>query len=276
MSKKHNIQSVVAALAEQDAGGRQTIWAVIISIIAVSGIGCLVAFNLYIRSQDDPYTQCTKSSPVASYAILLDLTDPLTPLQHKSIKSKLRKDILMLQEGTRVTFGVVSTNPNESGKHFKQCKPQSPENASSLYQNPALIDARFRERFLEPMDQKLEDLLEQESAPSSPIMESIQSLVVDAFHDLSDDTAKQIVIVSDLLQHSDVFSFYKGHSWKDLQNSPHYVRMGSNLTGVEVSIIQLPRPSHSGLQNTNMYNFWSRYFNEQGAISVKREVLGDL
>jgi hypothetical protein len=250
-----------------------------LALFAIIGIGSLIAANLFLRSQKDidAETLCPVSGPVQALAILLDVTDPLAPRQQRLISGMLRQAIMGVPVGTRVTLGVVSANPefrNRAPLHI--CKPLQGEDANAFYQNPKIIAERFQQGFLTPLDQALADLLSGEPADTSPIMESIQATVITAFQDLGASTPKRLIVVSDLLQHSDVFSFYRGQTWADFERSPDFVRLGHNLTGAEVLLHQLPRPQAAKRQGPEMVEFWARYFEAQGADRVRRDVAGDL
>lgn len=269
----------VRRLTQRNGIDSRTLWGVVLAVLATAGIAGIVSWHITLRGQEqpDPVTLCPADGPTAAFAILLDVTDPLTPLQQRDLAQRLRQEILDLPVGTRIALGLVSPEPmTRNQTRLGLCKPLQGKEANALYQNPKLIEARFRDGFLTPLDQTLTDLLLAPSADSSPIMESLQSLVVGAFLDLTEGTPKRLVIASDLLQHSDVFSFYRRQRWSDFEHSADFGRLGRNLADADVTLLQLPRPQYAELQSPAFLDFWAHYFEAQGAAHVRRFVIGDL
>ncbi|MCG6941133.1 MAG: hypothetical protein LJE69_07775 [Thiohalocapsa sp.] len=279
MSRHKRNRSRVRRLTKRNSDSARKIWGVILAALAAAGLLALVIANVRLGGGDaiDMATLCPRAGPTGAFAVLLDVTDPLTPQQQHRLDQLLRQEVQALPVGTRVTFGLVSPDASiRSDTRLKLCKPLQGSQASSLYQNPALVEARYREGFVDPLHNALTDLLAAPAADSSPIMESIQALIIDAFADLRPTQPKRLVIASDLLQHSDVFSFYRGQRWGDFAQSADYGRLARNLDGVDVTLLQLPRPASAGRQDAAMLGFWREYFEHQGAHAVHRVVIGDL
>lgn len=272
-------KSRVRRLTHGNGIDSRTLWGVILAVLAIVGIAGIVTATITLRGQGqpDPVTLCPADGPNGAFAILIDVTDPLTPFQQKALTQRLLQEILDLPVGTRVVLGLVSPDSMISNQtYLRLCKPLQGDKANALYQNPKLIEARFRDGFMTPLDQTLKDLLSTASADSSPIMESLQSLIVGAFLDLPKGAPKRLVIASDLLQHSTVFSFYRRQRWSDFEHSSDFGRLGRNLTDADVTLLQLPRPQYAELQNPAFLDFWARYFEAQGATHVRRVVIGDI
>ena len=165
---------------------------------------------------------------------------------------------------------------HEAGTEAFAPLTQDRDSASALTQNATLIDQRYRTRFIEPLQGRITDLTGISGASQSPIMESLQALVASTPGFVVFDGPRRIVIVSDLLQHSDAMSFYRGGDWDSFHASPAFQRLGSTLAGAEVALLQIPRPGEGVHDPRILDDFWARYFDVQGARlpSVKR--LGDL
>jgi len=142
------------------------------------------------------------------------------------------------------TFGLVSPDPqSRGGEGLNLCKPPSGEDANQLYENPKLLEQRFRERFVQPLEATLNRLLRSEPANSSPIMESLQSLVTRALLSSRDERPLRLVVISDLLQHSETFSFYRGDRWKDFEGSRKVERVPSRVHARQPRDRVVPRHS---------------------------------
>jgi hypothetical protein len=279
MSRRRRGRSRVGRLTKRGNNAALNLWGLVLGALAVAGLLALAIANLQLGGGDqmDMTTLCPREGPNGAFAVLLDVTDPLAPQQQRRLDQLLRQEVQALPVGTRVTFGLVS--PDESVRaatRLRLCKPLQGSQASAFYQNPALVETRYRDGFIEPLHSALNDLLTAAPADSSPIMESIQALLVDAFAELAPARPKRLIIASDLLQHSDVFSFYRGERWEDFARSPGYGRLARNLDGVEVTLLQLPRPASAARQDAAMLGFWRQYFEHQGADAVRRKVIGDL
>ncbi len=225
----------------------------------------------------DEKTLCPLASgPVAMTSILLDLTDPLSPAQHSQLMAWLEEEIDAATRGTQFTLGVVSENPENWGATEPLCKPQDAASASALTQNVRLVGDRYRERFLAPLKANLEQMVSASGANSSPIMESLQALVSATPGFVTYEGPRRIVLVTDLLQHSDVLSFYRGGDWESFSNSGDYQRVGATLSNAQVQIYQLPRPAEGIRDMDAVEDFWLRYFERQGAQAPGVKRLGDL
>jgi hypothetical protein len=86
---------------------------------------------------------------------------------------------------------------------------------------------------------------------------------------------RRIVIVSDLLQHSEALSFYRGEDWESFRASAGFARLARNLDGAEVVIVRIPR-AEAKVDEGAVDDFWVRYLDAQGAGRVDVEPLGDL
>ena len=119
-------------------------------------------------------------------------------------------------------------------------------------------------------------------ASRAPIMESLQVLVAETPLLVQGNSApgdrrdrRRIIIVSDMLQNSDVVSFYRGQEWADFQASRDFARLGRNLNGALVEVLRLPRDEPAIRDPEAVDHFWVRYFDYQGA-DISTRTIGDL
>ena len=221
---------------------------------------------------------CPKiSGPAAGLAVLLDLTDPLNPVQHKRLDGLLDKRIADAKQKTLIAVGAVRAAAGERGAGFARCKPLEGEEADDLYQNPRMIEDRYRKEFLEPLGTIVAAMLESPAADRSAIMESLQALLVSTPGFVDATYPRRVIVVSDLIQNSETFSFYRGDTWQRFIRSPDALRLAGRLEGVEVEICRVPRPG-AGVDMKQVDNFWVNYFSRAGASSVRTSTcpLGDL
>ncbi|MFD2815082.1 hypothetical protein ACFSYD_12825 [Paracoccus aerius] len=248
-----------------------------VAVMAALGGGFWWAGQQTAQAAVDENTLCpVATGPVAMTSILLDLTDPLSPAQHSQLMAWLDEEIDRAPRGAQFTLGVVSEDPANWGATEPLCKPQDAASASALTQNVRLVGNRYREQFLAPLKANLEQMVSASGANSSPIMESLQALVSATPGFVTYEGPRRIVLVTDLLQHSDVLSFYRGGDWESFRNSADYERVGSTLTNAEVQVYQVPRPAEGIKDPHAVEDFWLRYFERQGAHAPGVKRLGDL
>jgi len=255
------------------------VWGLLLVALVSIGLGGGYLAWSYVSSRPniDEATLCPKDGPTGVLVVLLDLTDPLTPQQGARLRTLLDERIADTSQGTMISFGVVSNDEALRGKLFSSCKPADGSKASQIYENPSLIAARFQEDFLTPLRAGLDEAMSAGVEDRSPIMESLQTLIAETPAFETSMGPHELLIVSDLLQHSETLSFYRVEGWEDLRASGGTGRLARNLNGAWVSILRVPRPGASALARDQIDEFWSRYFDMQGARApISVEILGDL
>lgn len=266
------------------AGGRRSrsrsnnnaLWiAVIIGCLGlVVGVG-FVASNLIEGGKINEATLCHSSGATNVTSVLLDLTDPLSTTQQARLKTILANEVEASTEDTMIALGVVSEDPARWGAMFAKCKPASGSDANGLYENPAIIEARYDEEFIKPIQATLQAMLNGDVENQSPIMEALQSLISETPDFTRIRGHRKIIIVSDMLQHSDTLSFYRRQGWDYFADQNGERRLAGNLTGVSVEILRIPRAGKIPPKEITE-GFWTRYFDKQGTRPPLVSSLGDL
>jgi hypothetical protein len=236
------------------------------------------AFWLMNDLEEPPLDQvlCPADGPIAGTVIVLDLTDPVEASQLSAIEERIYSKIDAAAAGTLFAVGLVRPEADARGAKFASCKPRSGADASELYENPRMIEERYATGFREPLTTTLSQMLSSGIADSSPIMESLQATLADANGFSIAEYPRRLILVTDLLQHSPVYSFYRGDTWESFSTSPDFTRLSRNLEGVEVEILRLPRPGARVADWDTVEDFWVNYFDHQGAARVTSHAIGDL
>ncbi|MCW5699602.1 MAG: hypothetical protein KIT00_07160, partial [Rhodospirillales bacterium] len=98
----------------------------------------------------------------------------------------------------------------------------------------------------------------------SPIAEALTGIMDRADFQKS-ISSRKLVLVSDLLQNSSTYSFYRqSATWDSYQNSASGEAI-PDMHGVVVVARIVPR-RHYNLPITRLKTFWSRYFEAAGAV----------
>ena len=244
---------------------------VVISAFSVLGI------YAFIESQKpgyDPKSLCPENGVNGHLAILVDTTDPISMTQLQAARQLILEKIENVAPGTRVSFSTVSPEREvRSSAFYTMCKPQSKEDANFWTQNAKLIKEQYDEKFISPVKRSLNDLLMAEGASFSPIMESLQEFITSIPGFLTDGASKELIIFSDLIQHTDTHSFYRNLSWESFESDGSASRLSRNFFGAKVTVLKVP----SSATNVSIVDdFWVRYFNAQGFDDVEPRIIGNL
>jgi hypothetical protein len=262
---------------ERPKGKGGTILGIVLGLIAVAGFGVLgYAWKLTADLPGiDDVTLCPDSGPAGHLAFLIDMTDPVSKTQVQSARELIALKIEKAPVGTRVSLSTVSPDGTLRDQVFHSiCKPPNGEDSSSINSNPRMIAARYKEQFTAPVEQALGELFLLEEATSSPIMEALQEFITQLPGFTTDsDVPRELVLMTDLVQHTDMFSFYRQHDWIYFRSIGGPERLAKNMRGVEVTILRVPRTTVS---SSTVDEFWLNYFDTQGAASVVSRSLGDL
>ncbi len=246
--------------------------AVIVIVLAVFSYLGYFYLQLSNNSQINEANLCPAEGEVGYFAIVLDLTDPLTYQQANRLKLKIQNQIKKLEEGTLITVGVVHIEENEQGEKASICKPPSGENANPLYENKMLIEEKYQEKFEIPLHQKIDAMMIAEEQPNSPIIESMTSLVASNPSIRHKDYAKTIVLVSDLVQNSPTLSFFKRENWDNFRRTKGFTNLSGILEDFDVQIIRIPLPKYDVLDERDIEDFWVRYFDAHKVRSVSQDL----
>lgn len=240
---------------------------IVAALAAFAGLGWVLVDRASAPGIDAA-SLCPEDGPSGHLAILIDTTDPVSVTQLTAARARLDRLIEDAPVDTRVSLATVGA---DAAPVRSLCKP--PVDASALTGNPRLAAERYAEEFLTPVAGTLDALLAVPTADSSPILEALQRFLagIPGFSDPA--TPRAVVLLSDLVQHSDVFSFYRGDDWQSFRASGGTERLARSLDGATVRILRLPRPA---APKPAIDDFWVRYLDAQGAARVLPETLGDL
>ena len=260
-----------------------------ILLLASAGIVLLGAVALYVSLQRtravlDPKTGCPETGATSLTVLLVDRTDPLTPIQQAALRQHLRS---LRQEterhGALEVYSVGSTAEaplqahsvavdGRSTPRHRFCNPGL-GTGSEWTENKRLSERRYKRLFEEPLEGIFSEVLEHKTEDVSPIMESIQSVAVTAFMaPRLENAEKRLVIVSDLLQHTSEHSQYdKRTPFSAFRKLPYYQLLQCDLTGVAVDLLYVRRPARAAIQGKFHIQFWQRYIASLGGavVSVK-------
>ncbi|PWE17448.1 hypothetical protein DDZ18_07140 [Marinicauda salina] len=245
----------------------------IFNLIIVAGVlGAISYAALTLRPAEyDPDTLCLVGEEAPHTVVVIDKTDLYTPGQASRIESLVLEARNGLMIGERLSlFELDERGDLRNTNRFSLCNPGRGEQINPLYRNPARVEARYQALFEGPLQNALADLVEPKNAPQSPIIEALADLANEDTFD-PDTPGRYAVLVSDMLQNSDLFSVYGA-----ARNAPNRLppprrvaneiraQYGDALDGVRVRVHLIPRRGWEAAQRGPIVDYWSELFRELG------------
>ncbi|MFS2318944.1 hypothetical protein RMQ97_13485 [Maricaulis sp. D1M11] len=251
----------------------------VFNLIIVVGILGVISYAAIILQppEYDHQTLCVVDEIPPHRAVVIDKTDLYSPEQADRIAALIRAQKPGLAVGERLSLYEL----NESGQlantnRFSLCNPGAGEQVNPLYRNPDRVQARYDMLFAEPLEAALADLVTPKNAPNSPIIEALAQLTQDPTFDRN-APRRHIVLVSDMLQNSDLFTVYPYRQRMDLTSrlpAPTTVAQllretyGDGLRGVTLEIRLIPRDPWQQVQQSQMRAYWDQVLRPLG-VSVQ-------
>lgn len=228
-------------------------------------LGGLAAFWFWARSQRlaiDEATLCPTSGPRAITAVLVDRSDPLGPQQSQRLRQVLDALVDEVPVGGRIALYLAEADAFQTlAPAIALCNPGL--EANPLYQNPKRMRERYSEQFRKRLDAVRDALLQPSPRQSSPIMESIKAVCIDAFGAAPPQIPLRLVVASDFLQHSPVASHYRDKQFDAFFKDAKLASVLVDCKSAEVDIYYILRLDKSGrpiVQNQAHQRFWELYF----------------
>lgn len=220
-------------------------------IVVVAIIYLLFTFD----QQKTDSRGCISSHASSAFGlyILLDATEPYGSSQLENISRFILSRVKELEPHDNVRVYTIKPNTSLALKPvFDFCKPNPQSHDSPIAVN--FEERRFR-FFLE---RALKD--SQGVQPISPIIWSIGS-VASQFSDSY--RGKEIILVSDLIEHSQALSMYRS-DWVSAAGKSGVDKSRPMLRDVDVQILWLLR-AQEDRQSTEMRDWWVTYLEESEA-----------
>lgn len=247
--------------------------AVINIVLVVAAL--VISGWLFWSLQPEPYDQdtlCVVAETLPPHtAVIIDKTDEYSAAEAGLIAAAIRRSRDELTVGERFTlFELDERGQFNPRGEMSMCNPGRGNQVNPLFQNPKMIEERYADLFEAPMEAILDDLVTPKEAPASPILEALARLAqTENFSDRAPE--RSILMVSDMLQNSDVFTAYGGagempEGVPDPRDAAKIIigRFGDGLRGAELEIRLIPRERHLDLQRGPLTAYWNAIFAELG------------
>ena len=237
--------------------------AIAVMITSVFGLFAVAAFNSPPALEGETACRMDRKDP-AHTIILIDQSDPFNPNDLDWVREFVDAEARSLPKYGRLT--VVTPNaatPYSPATVFSHCSPGSVEDANPFFENPRMIDDTWRDTFYTPLVGEVEQALTDTRQPASPLSEAIYA-VADRADFQPSHGKRRVVLVSDLMQHSADFSFYKTGADYTAFKDTRLGREVPNMAEIDVVARIVPRQEYD-LPIADVKGFWRSYFDEAGA-----------
>jgi hypothetical protein len=247
----------------------------------IAKLGALAALICFCSVAGPPRVSAAASRPIdyatgcpkdgkysAVFAVLLDTTDSLSPVQQEIAQKKLDEFAEEVPRyGKLEVFEVRPLSDRLIEPLLDVCNPGRASDTNEWTGNPRLMEKRWHGKFMDPLDKSLRTALSDTvSAKQSPIMEEIQQVSAKAFFETPPNTSKRLAIVSDMLQNSAVLNqYHRPESFEEFEHQPGFVKVRPELNDVGVTLLYVRRSSEFNRQGERHVEFWQSFFAASGA-----------
>ncbi|QYK05834.1 hypothetical protein [Shewanella zhangzhouensis] len=236
-------------------------WLLIISGVFLLVILVSAGWYAITKKKFDKLTLCELDAPSQVVAILIDKTGGFNQNQQRLVSRAIIKEIDELSVGYRVAIYEVdpATFNGLSTAVFDKCKPRDGSDANQFFENKLMLEKKFKQSFKSPVEDITEAATQSLDASRSPILESLTDLAT-IYSLESDQKLARIVLITDLIQHTDAISFYRTH----LSAIPPKSQVSRlpDLFGVEVQLYWLLREGNEKrIQDSGLISWWEQAFN---------------
>lgn len=257
---------------------RWTIAALSAAILILAFSFAFLAPTTYQRSDIDAMSLCPVGKTTAETSFVIDATDPIVSNQLRSVMSVMRRFRDRAPVGQRLSVYLIDGNEAAglSRPLFSKCKPKTGDGFDPLVENPRMLRRRYVDEFEKPFEALINrpEIYERTSS-ASPIIEALYELARQNV--LATATGvKQLVVFSDLLQHSSGWDHYVPvPKTFQLYGNDVSNRLLPDFSQSEVTLYYLIRPKGQGgeYQGETHLQLWRDYFGATHNRSVSIEVL---
>lgn len=244
--------------------------AAVIAIIALSGFVGWMAWQRMTTVPHDKQSGCPTDGPSAVHAIIVDRSDPLTPVQLQRLMQIVEGIAKGALVDERVDLYVLTAGGGAVAiPEVSLCRPRSEGN--QMTENPARLRRAFEIRYLDVIRRALVNIETPQEATNSPIMDSIKAVCIGAFGALPPVSQVRLTIVSDMIENSMSLNQYKPYDTDTFLRSPKISSVLANCHSAKVDLLYLLRPRDSRIQTRGHQLFWEKFLNRMNASLISVE-----
>jgi len=246
--------------------------AIIIISVVVALIGLIVYTYIAVSSEiipRDKETLCRIDGKYNKHIILLDVTGSYSLIQHKTIRQAIENTVedLAVDEQLQLHF-ITSSVSDVVQPLMKVCNPGQGEDVDALFGNANMIKKKWEDKLFGPLNDILTEFDSANTvAPKSPIFETIQMINNQSIKGSEEGTKTRFTIISDFIQHSDDYSFFKNNV-KNFWKSNYQHKVYTELKNVDMELLFVRRNGRENYLGKTYLDFWKEYFTKSGSENV--------
>jgi len=230
-------------------------------IIIVSAV-ILVAFlglNFALKPPAVGVDNCRLDGVIPAHTIVvIDQSDRFEQNDADWVVELIRRETISLRSEGRLTiYSVVDNAERPIDMLFQRCTPGAPNALTGLYQNRQIREQAFQEQFKSSLDGGIREAIQNDRADSSPLFETFEQLLRRPDFAPNIDN-RRLIIVSDMIQNSPRYSFYRQPADWDLFAEAVGYAGSERFEGVNIIAHQANRDRGPG--RDELRAFWEEYF----------------
>lgn len=215
---------------------------------------------------------CT-STPKTVHVIFFDNSDldDNTGLQQSTIESLTAPDRFLSQTDPGDHVYVIELTDRVSDPAsliWRGCDPGRPEAANILFTTPQILAKAREAELISPYKKAIRDAQQPMERPRTPLVEGLKALTRYLDMQVPLETRRRLLIVSDMLQHTDAATVYGSRKRSRFffnRRAQDYLRAyATELPGAEINIGLIERFRHRDRQ-ARLQPWFDRYFMDAGA-----------
>lgn len=231
---------------------------------AVFAAGAYVYFTVSGPPTLDKVSLCPVNGPRSVAVVLLDSTDEIPDIAKREIRTALVDRAETLSDYELLEIRLLDPKTPGGKMIFSKCNPGDGADLSEYTANPRLARQRWLDGFREPLDQALDTGFRPLPGKTSPIMATIQRIAVERFTGRAvESVPKELIVVSDMLEHGPDYSQYSGDlSFARFKSSRAYKKVRTDLHGADVVIYYIQRATGRPINSADHIRFWADWIHD--------------
>jgi hypothetical protein len=167
--------------------------------------------------------------------------------------------------GGLVGISELTEDPGEISVIFEGCNPGDGSTVDQWTNNPARRQKQWEDAFDKPLDKVEGEIGSGRSARQSPIMAAIQKIKLTLFdREAVSGIAKNLIIVSDMIEHTTLYSQYRaGLDYDAYLKTDASREYRTALDGVGLTVLYVER-AKLPFDSRDHAEFWARWIQSNG------------
>lgn len=248
-------------------------WIFIVLGVAIFS-GIVVFYNLNKSNHHDRSENLCRNDGFVTKEnlVLIDATDSYNPSQRLYMEKFIKSLLTNSTKDERISLFVLHENKDEFSPVVSVCNPGDGKDSNALIENKKKIEKAWENDFFKTVTNEVTKLADLKSAKKSPILEMLKYSSIHSLYESSAEN-KRVILISDMLIHSDQFSQYDNPSirFSEVKNTQYFKSSMPNFFGAEVEVLYIVRPSTAHLQNRGHVRFWEELISYANGSLIRVE-----